>query len=259
MHLVLYETTGGIARIVLNRPEKFNALNREITSEIQDCLQMAENDASVRCIVITATGKAFCSGQDLSDLKGPLTEEIKRILPEQLNPIAIRLRTIRKPVIAAVNGIAAGAGANVALCCDIVIAAESAVFIQAFSKIGLIPDTGGTYMLPRLVGLQKATALMMTAQKVSGTEAERMGMIYKAVPDDQLAEETEKLAAQLAQMPTQALYLTRKVLEESMSVNSFEEQLNNEAKWQEQAAGTEDFKEGIQAFLEKRPAVFKGA
>ncbi|MCO6496506.1 MAG: enoyl-CoA hydratase/isomerase family protein [Chitinophagaceae bacterium] len=258
MHVVLYEAEDGIARITLNRPEKFNALNREMATRIQEALQRAENDQSVRCIVLTGKGKAFSAGQDLSELNGPLTEEIKRILPEQLNPIVMKLRTISKPVVAAVNGIAAGAAANIALCCDIVMAAESATFIQAFSKIGLIPDSGGTYMLPRLIGLQRATALMMTAESVSATDAARMGMIYKAVPDAQLIFESETLARKLAKMPTKALYLTRRALDESLGAGSFEEQLSNEEKWQGEAAATSDFSEGIRAFLEKRPAIFKG-
>ncbi|MCO5287221.1 MAG: enoyl-CoA hydratase-related protein [Chitinophagaceae bacterium] len=258
MHVVLYEADGGVARITINRPEKFNALNREVSLRLQEGLQRAESDPTVRCVVLTGKGKAFSAGQDLSELKGPLTEEIKRILPEQLNPIVTRLRSISKPVIAAVNGIAAGAAANIALCCDIVIAAESATFIQAFSKIGLIPDSGGTYMLPRLVGLQKAAALMMTADSVSATEAARMGMIYKAVPDDKLVFESELLADKLAKMPTKALYLTRRALDESMSAVNFETQLNNEARWQTEASATSDFSEGISAFLEKRPPIFRG-
>ncbi len=257
MSAVLLEVKNNIATITLNRPEKYNAFNRDMALKLQEKLNEAELNDAVRCILITGAGKAFSSGQDLTEIKDPTGPEMKRILPEQLNPIVTKLRTINKPVIAAVNGIAAGAAANIALCCDIVIAASSAVFTQAFSKIGLIPDSGGTYILPRLVGLQRATALMMTAEKVSAEDAVAMGMIYKSFPDERFFYEAEQLANTIAQMPTQALVFTRQALDDSMH-SDFEGQLKNEAAWQEKAAATADFAEGVKAFLEKRLPVFCG-
>lgn len=257
MNEVLLEIKKNIATITLNRPDKYNAINRDMAIMLQRKLSEAEVDENVRCILLTGAGKAFCSGQDLTEIKDPLGPEMRKILPEQLNPIVSKLRTIQKPVIAAVNGIAAGAAANIALCCDIVVAGESAAFIQAFTKIGLIPDSGGTYMLPRLVGLQKATALMMLADTISGNEAAEMGMIYKCFPDERLFFEAEALATKLGHMPTKALVYTRMALNESMNAD-FEQQLANEAKWQEKAAATKDFAEGVMSFIEKRRPSFQG-
>lgn len=257
MDSVLSEIKDKVATLTLNRPEKFNAINREMALGLQEKLGEVEKDVDVRCIVLTGAGKAFCSGQDLTEIKEPTGSEMKRILPEQLNPIARQLRTIQKPVLVVVNGIAAGAGANIALCCDIVIACESAYFIQAFSKIGLIPDTGGTYMLPRLVGFQKAIAMMMLAEKVSGVEAAEMGMIYKCFPDERLFVEAEKISRILANMPTKALYYTRMALNQSMN-SDFEQQLTNEMEWQQKSSATGDFIEGVQAFIQKRIPIFEG-
>lgn len=257
MDSVLYEVKKQVAFLTLNRPEKYNAFNREMALALQAKLEEAEKDENVRCVVISGTGKAFSSGQDLTEIKDPTGPEMQRILPEQLNPIVTKLRTIQKPVLAVVNGIAAGAAANIALCCDIVIAAESAIFIQAFTKIGLIPDSGGTYILPRLVGLQKATALMMLADNVSAKEAAEMGMIYKSFPDENLVAEAGKIAERLSTLPTKALVFTRMALDEAMH-SDFEQQLANEAAWQAKAAKTKDFSEGVTAFLQKRAPVFEG-
>lgn len=257
MDAVLFSVQDKVATITLNRPDKYNAINRAMALGVQDRLREAELSDDVRCIVLTGAGRAFCSGQDLTEVKDPHGEEMKRILPEHLNPIVQKLRTIQKPVLGVVNGIAAGAGANIVLCCDIVLAGESAYFTQAFSKIGLIPDSGGTYVLPRLVGLQKAIGMMMLAEKIYGPDAEAMGMIYKCFPDERLFVEAEKIAKILAGMPTKALVYTRMAVEESMNA-TFGQQLANEAKWQSKAAATEDFIEGVKAFLQKRIPVFQG-
>jgi 2-(1,2-epoxy-1,2-dihydrophenyl)acetyl-CoA isomerase len=183
---------------------------------------------------------------------------MEKILSEQFNPIIKKIRTIEKPVVAAVNGVAAGAGANIALCCDIVVASSSSSFIQAFSKIGLIPDSGGTYFLPRLIGFQKASALMMLGEKISAGEAERLGMVYKVFTDDVFEEDSKKIAQSLAQMPTRGLWFTKNALNKTFN-NSFKKQLKLEDELQQEAAATDDFKEGVKAFLEKRTAEFKGS
>lgn len=255
MPVVLKEIKQGVAFITLNREEKVNAFNREMALLLQQILKECDDDETVRAVYLTGAGKSFCAGQDLSEVSD--IKAMEKILPEQLNPIVSAIRNLKKPVVAAVKGIAAGAGANLALCCDIVAASSSAIFIQAFSRIGLIPDTGGTYILPRMIGWQKATAIMMLADKISGEEAERMGMIYKAFPDETFAEESAKIALTLARMPTKALALTKEALNRSV-VNSFEEQLKCEEELQNIAGRTSDFAEGLKAFIEKRKPVFGG-
>ncbi|HAO46200.1 MAG TPA: enoyl-CoA hydratase-related protein [Ferruginibacter sp.] len=257
MSSVLFEIRNGIAFITLNRPEKFNSFNREMALLLQAKLDEAASLHEVRCVYITGAGKAFCAGQDISELVGEHKVEIKQILSEHYNPIARRIRNLPKPVVAAVNGVAAGAGANIALCCDIVVAASSASFIQAFSKIGLIPDSGGTYTLPRLIGWQKASALMMTGDKATAADAERLGMIYKVFADEVFDEESKKIAATLAQMPTKGLAYTKHALNASFH-STWEEQLELEDKYQQKASATDDYHEGINAFLEKRNPSFKG-
>lgn len=257
MSPVLFEIKNNIAFITLNRPEKFNSFNREMALLVQHCLDDIADANDVRCVYITGAGKAFSAGQDLSELTGDEPMGIDRILSEHYNPIISRIRALAKPVVAAVNGVAAGAGANIALCCDVVVATRSASFIQAFSKIGLIPDSGGTYFLPRLIGWQKASAMMMLADKITAEEAERTGMIYKLFPDETFADESIKIADTLAQMPTQGLALTKKALNYSF-VSSLNEQLQREDDLQRKAALTYDYNEGVQAFLEKRKPVFKG-
>jgi 2-(1,2-epoxy-1,2-dihydrophenyl)acetyl-CoA isomerase len=257
MSSILFEIKNSIAFITLNRPDKFNSFNREMALLLQNRLDECASLHEIRCVVITGAGKAFCAGQDISELVGDQKLEIKQILSEHYNPIVKRIRNLPKPVIAAVNGVAAGAGANIALCCDIVVAAESSSFIQAFSKIGLIPDSGGTFTLPRLIGWQKASALMMTGDKIAATEAEKMGMIYKVFDDITFEEESKKIAHTVANMPTKGLAYTKHALNYSFT-NNWEEQLLLEDEYQQKAASTEDYAEGIKAFLEKRPAVFKG-
>lgn len=256
MQAILFEVKDNVAYITLNRPEKFNSFNREMALQMQAALDDCKSE-NVRAVYITGNGKAFSAGQDISELVGENRIEIKQILSEHYNPIVTRIRKLDKPVVAAVNGVAAGAGANMALCCDIVVAAQSASFIQAFSKIGLIPDSGGTFFLPRLIGWQKASALSMLGDKIAAADAERMGMLYKVFPDDTFLEESKKIALTLSQMPTEGLALTKQLL--NMSFHStFEEQLQEEDVFQQRAAMTYDYNEGINAFLEKRQPVFKG-
>lgn len=247
----------GVATLKLNRPDVFNSFNQKMAFDVQKALDDCAADDEVRCVVITGEGKAFCAGQDLAEATDPNGPELKSIVKEHYNPIILKIRNLEKPVIAAVNGVAAGAGANIALACDIVFAKESASFIQAFSKIGLIPDSGGTFFLPRLVGMQKATALMMTGDKVSAAEAEAMNMIYKSVADENFESTYTSFAEKMAKMPTRGLGLTKKALNESLT-NDLAEQLAVEGKLQTEAGATHDFNEGTTAFLEKRKPEFKG-
>ena len=248
----------GVAWITLNRPEVFNSFNREMALMLQDTLDLCQTEASVRALVITGNGKAFCAGQDLKEVTTPeLNPGFRKILEEHYNPIILKIRAIEKPVIAAVNGVAAGAGANIALACDFVVANEHASFIQAFSKIGLVPDSAGTFFLPRLIGFQKASALMMSGDKVSATEAVSMGMIYKLFPTATFDEEVKTLAENLAQMPTKAIGLTKRLLNQSMN-NSLEQQLAMESDLQIEASSSNDYNEGVTAFVEKRKPEFKG-
>ena len=254
IHLEINE---GIARITLNRPEVYNSFNRSMALQLQEALADVATNALVRAVVLTGSGKAFSAGQDLGEAVSPDGPGLERILKEHYNPIIRSIVALEKPVIALVNGVAAGAGANIALACDIVIAHEQASFIQAFSKIGLIPDSGGTYFLPRLIGSQKALALMMTGGKVSAKEAEQMNMIFKAVPADSYETFTADFVAQIASMPTKALALTKKAVQWSW-FQSLDEQLDTELNLQVEAGNTADFNEGVQAFLEKRKPIFTG-
>lgn len=256
MSSILFEVNDGIAYITLNRPDKLNSFNREMALLMQEKLTECGKPA-IRCVYITGAGKAFSAGQDLAEVTDPNGPGMQRILSEHYNPIVTQIRQLQKPVVAAVNGVAAGAGANIALCCDIVVAARSSSFIQAFSKIGLIPDSGGTHTLPRLIGWQKASALMMLGEKVMAEEAERIGMVYKMLNDETFAEESRGIAIYLANMPTRGLAYTKALLSRSF-VNSFEEQLKEEDVVQQKAAATHDYREGVNAFLEKRKPVFKG-
>ncbi|MFL5772738.1 MAG: enoyl-CoA hydratase-related protein [Flavisolibacter sp.] len=256
MSLVNFEIKNSIAFITLNRPEKYNAFNREMALAMQQTLDDCQ-DTKVRCVLITGAGKAFSSGQDLEEVVAPDGLDVHVILGEHYNPIIRKIRKLEKPVVAAVNGVAAGAGANIALCCDITVASKSASFLQAFSKIGLIPDSGGTYFLPRLTGWQKAAALMMLGDKIAAEEAERIGMIYKVFPDETFFKDAEQIALMLAQMPTKALALTKLALNNSL-INNYDDQLHDEELLQERASKTSDYKEGVAAFLEKRKPQFKG-
>lgn len=247
-----------IAHITLNRPEKLNSFNREMALLLQARLDECSSLHEVRAVYLTGAGKGFCAGQDLAEVTDPDGPGMQRILSEHYNPIITRIRNMPKPVVAAVNGVAAGAGANIALCCDVVIAARSASFIQAFSRIGLIPDSGGTYTLPRLIGFQRASALMMLGDKVSADQALNMGMLYQVHDDANFREASLQTTATLAQMPTRALGYIKHALNRS-ATHSLEEQLQLEDQYQQKAAATNDFKEGVQAFMEKRQPKFTGS
>ena len=243
--------------ITFNRPDVFNSFNKELALAVQEALDNYSKDSSIRAIMLTANGKAFCAGQDLQEAIADNGLEIEQIVDEHYNPLIRQIRTIEKPIIAAVNGVAAGAGANIALACDVCVATESASFIQAFSKIGLVPDSGGTFTLPRIIGFGKASAIMMLGDKVSATDAEKMGMIYKVFSDDSFGEEAEKIAQTLANMPTKGFAYTKHLLNQSFT-NNLDQQLELEKEWQFKATQTYDYKEGVQAFIEKRKPEFKG-
>ena len=257
MSLILTENINQVIKIKLNRPDKFNSFNREMALQLQEVLDNAERDENIRAILLTGEGKAFCAGQDLAEAIDDNGPGIKRIVEEHYNPIVLRLRSIEKPIVCAVNGVAAGAGANIALCCDVVVASQSSSFIQAFSKIGLIPDSGGTFFLPRLVGFQRASALMMLGDKVSATDALAMGMVYKVCQDDLLQQDALNLASQLSNMPTKGIGYTKRLLNESV-FNTFTKQIEREGQVQVDAADTYDYNEGVSAFLQKRKPEFKG-
>ena len=254
---ILINHNNGVCELRLNRPSVFNSFNKEMAMQLQQALDACDMDEAVRAIVITGEGKAFCAGQDLAEAMDPDGPELQAIVRDHYNPIIERIRTIEKPIIAAVNGVAAGAGANIALACDITIAKKSASFIQAFSKIGLIPDSGGTFFLPRIIGMQKAMALMMTGDKVTADQAVELNMIYKSVDDDDFESEVKQFAETIAKMPTRGLGLTKKAINASYS-NTLTEQLALEETLQTEAGETYDFREGVNAFLEKRKPEFKG-
>jgi 2-(1,2-epoxy-1,2-dihydrophenyl)acetyl-CoA isomerase len=254
---LLFSLTDGVATLTLNRPEVFNSVNKPLALAFQQHLRNCQADAAVRTVCITGTGRAFCAGQDLAEITGPDAPEVADIVEQHYNPIISLIRELDKPVVAAVNGVAAGAGANIALACDIVVAKESASFIQAFSKIGLIPDSGGTYFLPRLIGQQRASALMLTGDKVSAAEAVQMGMIYKVFADDTFEQEVATLLRKLANMPTKGLAFTKQLLNQTFG-NDLAQQLRAEGDYQLRAGQTTDYREGVAAFLQKRQPTFTG-
>ncbi len=256
---ILFDIVEGIARLTLNRPDKLNSFTGKMHEEIRSAMTTLEADASVRVLRITGAGRGFCAGQDLTEraMTGGQSFDLASTLETHYNPLLRRLRKLPYPIVCAVNGVAAGAGCNFALASDLIIAAKSASFIEVFSRIGLIPDAGGTYVLPRLVGTARAMALSMLAEPVSAEQAEAWGLIWKCVPDDKLQEVTDALVQKLSIAPTKALGLIKKAIYNSLG-NSYDTQLTLEANLQREAGNSEDFKEGVTAFLEKRPARFVG-
>lgn len=248
---------GAIAIVSLDRQEKFNSFNRQMTSELLETLHNIKNRTDIRCVILTGKGKAFCAGQDLGEAIDKDGPGLERILKDGYNPLIQAMRNLPIPIVCAVNGVAAGAGANIALACDILVASENASFIQAFTKIGLIPDSGGTYFLPKIIGTHRAMAQMLLADKVSASEAKEMGLVHAVYSAEQFMEDTMKLAQRLADMPTQALAFTKQAVYAGWN-NTLEEQLELELELQIKAGNTADHKEGIAAFLEKRTPKFVG-
>ena len=250
-----FSVQNGVARLTLNRPDTLNSFTEEMHKEVREVLATVQTEDTIRCLLITGSGRGFCAGQDLADLD---FANLSDTVEENYNPLIRSLTGLDLPVICAVNGVAAGAGANIALACDIVIAARSASFVQAFCKIGLIPDAGGTWTLPRVVGLPRALGLALLGDKLSAEQAEQWGMIWQCVDDDQLAEISVGMAEHLARQPTTALAYMKKLLRQS-SDHSLEQQLDLERDFQAAASQTSDFKEGVDAFLQKRAPKFTGS
>ena len=258
---IRFEAADGIARLTLNRPDKLNSFTSAMHGELRGALDTVQGDKSIRVLVISGAGRAFCAGQDLADpdmAMGPMLPDIGNVVEQHYKPLILALQNLRVPSIAMVNGIAAGAGASLALACDLVIAAKSAYFLQAFSKIGLIPDTGGTWFLPQRVGMARAIGLAMLADKLPAEKAEAWGLIWQAVDDSQLAACVDQLASQLAAMPTKALVRTRSAMHAAAN-HTLEQQLSLEAGFMRELGWSADFAEGVAAFKEKRAPRFTGA
>jgi 2-(1,2-epoxy-1,2-dihydrophenyl)acetyl-CoA isomerase len=251
---ILVESFAGYRRITLNRPERLNALTVEMAAALNEALDEAEADKTCRALLLTGAGRGFCAGQDLAAIVDAAPADLGNLL-EHYHPLILRLRALPIPVVCAVNGVAAGAGANLALACDIVVAARSASFVQAFARIGLIPDCGGTWFLPRLIGAARARALAMLAEPLPAETAAEWGLIWRMVEDDALMDEAQVLAARLASQASTALALTKRVLDASGS-NTLDQQLDLEGELQLEAGGSPDHAEGVRAFLDKRAAVF---
>lgn len=254
---LLFSEENGVATLTLHRPQAFNSFNREMAFALIAKLDECAKDDTIRVLVLTGFGRAFCAGQDLKEATEDNGISFEMILNEHYNPIIKKIRSLAKPVVAAVNGVAAGAGANIAFACDMTIAKASASFTQAFSKIGLVPDSGGTFFLPRLVGMQRATAMMMLSDKITAQEAADMGLIYQCVADEDFENAVELLAQRLAKMPTKALGMTKELINTGLN-NDLDSQLKLEGTYQIVASESDDYQEGVNAFLEKRKPNFKG-
>ncbi len=255
---ITVERIGAVMKITLNRPDVLNSFTLAMSRELRDALGSARGDRAVRAVLLTGAGRGFCAGQDLSDpAAGEGRLDLGATVRQTYNPLIDLIRKLEKPVVCAVNGVAAGAGANLAIACDIVIASETASFIQSFSKIGLVPDSGGTFFLPRAIGMPRAAALMMLGEKIGAREAADMGMIYRVVAPDALDSESMALATRLASMPTKALGYTKRALNCSLG-NDLQQQLEVEEELQGEAGKTWDFEEGVAAFREKRKPEFRG-
>jgi 2-(1,2-epoxy-1,2-dihydrophenyl)acetyl-CoA isomerase len=255
---ILFDIDQGVARITLNRPDVLNSIHAAMSGELQDALALVGREREIRALLLTGAGRGFCAGQDLDEVRpGSAVDDFAAHARKVYTPLVRALRALEKPIVCAVNGVAAGAGANLALACDLVLAAEDASFVQAFAKIGLVPDTGGSFFLPRLVGLARATALTMLGDKIPAREAVEIGLIYRACPPAALLEEASKLAAHLAAQPTFGLGLTKRLLNASF-VNNLDAQLELEAELQGVAGRSADYAEGVAAFLAKRKPVFTG-
>jgi 2-(1,2-epoxy-1,2-dihydrophenyl)acetyl-CoA isomerase len=249
----------GVALLTLNRPDVLNSFTRELSQALHDALRAIAADDSVRAVVLTGAGRGFCAGQDLAEAmpKDGVIPDLGDFVRDSWNPVISAIRHLEKPVICAVNGVAAGAGANLALACDILFASTSATFVQSFAKIGVIPDSGGTFILPRLVGLHRATAMTMLAEKMTADQAKDWGLVHQVVAPDQLLEVALKTAKHLATQPTRALGMIKRAFNQSMGVD-LDEQLKLEEELQREAGRTDDYAEGVHAFLEKRTPVFRG-